>query len=137
MNHPVVSAVAVRTYLVDVVSFPEVGVAVICHFPATSASDIAGAGAGAGAGAAAVVSAGAAVLSPFAAPPLFLQPTTNKPAQQTTASCEMMHMRSTAFGKGARVRQPRHTLAVSGELSSQRLSLRPATGYARAMARVS
>src|SRR5690348_18444020 len=101
MTHPVVSAVAVRTYLVDVVSFPEVGVAVICHFPATSASDIAGAGAGAGAGAAAVVSAGGGVLSPFAAPPPFLPPPTNKAAPQTTASCERVRMRSSAFRQGA------------------------------------
>jgi hypothetical protein len=47
---PVVSAVAVSTYFVGLVSFPAIGTEENCHFPATSASARVGAGAGAGAG---------------------------------------------------------------------------------------
>src|SRR5215470_8498954 len=54
ITHPVVSAVAVNVYFVDVVSFPDSGVATTAHLPAKSAS-VTGGGAGAGAAAAALV----------------------------------------------------------------------------------
>jgi hypothetical protein len=61
-DQPVVSAVAVRTKFVGLVSAPDMGTLLICHFPATSANE-SGAGVGAGAGAiAAVVSVGGASL---------------------------------------------------------------------------
>src|SRR3954462_15075872 len=51
------------TYLFDVVSFPDIGVGVICHLPAASASDIVGGGAG---GAMAAAALSEAALSVFA-----------------------------------------------------------------------
>src|SRR5688500_158570 len=70
---PVVSAVAVRTKFVGLVSAPDVGTLLICHFPATSASE-SGAGAGAGAIAAVVVSAGGASLFAHAATSRMVEP---------------------------------------------------------------
>src|SRR5687767_2756399 len=65
ITHPVVSAVAVSTKFVGLVSVPDIGTLVICHFPATSASE-SGAGAGAGAGAIAAVVVSVAGVSLFA-----------------------------------------------------------------------
>src|SRR5688500_11743389 len=63
ITQPVVSAVAVRTKFVGLVSAPDIGTLTYCHLPATSASESgAGVEARAGAIAAVVVSAGGASL---------------------------------------------------------------------------
>src|SRR3954451_15182988 len=66
IDHPDVSAVAVRTYFVGVVSGPASGMALTCHLPAALAIENAAGAAGTGAAAAAGAAVSFEALSPFA-----------------------------------------------------------------------